>query len=55
MNGMYFFITPSKKKAIKSGLDFYYYKRLPLSLAFETPNSVFENVVKILFLTVALF
>ena len=41
-----FFNTPSAKKATKSAIDIYNYKRLHLSLAFQTPNRVFENAVK---------
>jgi putative transposase len=42
-----FFNTPSAKRATKSAIDIYNNKRLHLSLAYQTPNRVFENVVKI--------
>jgi len=41
-----FFNTPSAKRATKSAIDIYNYKRLHLSLDFQTPNTVFENAVK---------
>jgi transposase InsO family protein len=41
-----FFNTPSAKKATKSAIDIYNNKRLHLSLAYQTPNRVFENAVK---------
>jgi transposase InsO family protein len=41
-----FFNLLSAKKATKSAIDIYNYKRLHLSLAFQTPNRVFENAVK---------
>lgn len=41
-----FFNTPSAKKATKSAIHIYNNKRLHLSLGFQTPSRVFENVVK---------
>jgi transposase InsO family protein len=41
-----FFNTKGAKRATQSAIDIYNYKRLHLSLDFQTPNTVFENPVK---------
>ena len=47
--------VPNAIIATKSTIGIYNNKKLHLSLDFQTPNRVFNNEVKIYFLTIALF